>query len=264
MRQFLWMKWGICLLLLGVWQGATAGISIKGSKHDLSTSGYYAGTEGVSNPATATNEICIFCHTPHGTNTDIDDGQAEAGAAAAPLWNRRITDVGAYQVYQSDTMNANCAATPSPVTLVCLSCHDEIQHNSPINSAGAVKGVDVHNVVNPSNASVPDGFANTSPNCYACHNDNGEDGTAFSPKGNVPGRWWQIGPDLRNDHPVSIVYADAASADPSIRDTPESGVRLYAGRVECPSCHNVHDPQNLPFLRVPVSGSTLCYKCHDK
>jgi predicted CXXCH cytochrome family protein len=48
---------------------------------------------------------------------------------------------------------------------------------------------------------------------------------------------------------------------------PQNGwtdIKLFAGKVECPTCHAVHDPTNTPFLRTANGGSTLCLKCHDK
>jgi predicted CXXCH cytochrome family protein len=78
----------------------------------------------------------------------------------------------------------------------------------------------------------------------------------------------KIGTDLKNDHPISMTYPTVAQ-DPAFR-TPQdiqkgwSDVPLFGGKVECPSCHNVHNPDNVPFLRISNAGSALCYKCHDK
>jgi len=77
-----------------------------------------------------------------------------------------------------------------------------------------------------------------------------------------------IGPDLSDDHPV-MVRLDPAS-NPRLRDPAEAeslGLRLYGetrDQVECPSCHDPHDPTIHPFLRVSNAGSDLCLACHRK
>lgn len=86
--------------------------------------------------------------------------------------------------------------------------------------------------------------------CLSCH-----DGTLGSSQLSVSG-----GPDLRNDHPVSMDYPVGNS---NYR-TPSGGVKLFEGKVECPSCHSVHDPTNTPFLRISNSGSAMCLTCHTK
>ncbi|HEC17001.1 MAG TPA: hypothetical protein ENI99_10610 [Sedimenticola sp.] len=237
--------------LLGLAAQAAAAGTIVGSKHDLSTSGYYAALASAS----TSDEICIFCHTPHGFNDDLDnDGvqdQKSTTRAPAPLWNRRITPgMGTFTVYSSPTLNTTCDATPSPISLVCLSCHDEGLAGA--GAGGVVDGTDMHNLVNDSNR------GNAEPNCGACHPDGGE----------LPGTWWQIGPDLSNDHPVSMTYPTAAE-DPGFNIPPSlvtgwSDVKLFYGRVECPSCHNPHDPTNAPFLRKTLDDSSLCITCHQK
>ena len=149
----------VVLGLLGVITQQVLGDSIVGSKHDLSPSGWYgtgAGSAKGGVDPLATNEICVFCHTPHNANNDLDDdgildSTRPGGRSNAPLWNRRLDPTVGFTPYQSDTLNAACASIPSPVTLACLSCHDDIDHNS--GRDGAVTGQDVHNLVNPSNAS---------------------------------------------------------------------------------------------------------------
>lgn len=223
---------GIALLLVHQLLLAT---TIVGSKHDLSNGNFYGSPQ-----AGTANEICIFCHTPHNANT-----------SNGPLWNRNISDIDAFTPYTSSTMNANCAATPNPVSLACLSCHDEVGGGAVLASGDNAQ----HRLVNPSNAS------GGQPNCTACH---------FTPSGGIfPGSWFQIGPDLSNEHPVSLVYNDTLTEDADFNTPPDplsgwSDVKLFNGRVECPSCHNPHDPQYVPFLRKTINGSALCYVCHNK
>lgn len=72
-----------------------------------------------------------------------------------------------------------------------------------------------------------------------------------------------VGTDLSNDHPVSINYDTADTGLVNNGGAPTS-LPLYAGNVECASCHNVHDPANGAFLRLANTGSALCLDCHVK
>jgi predicted CXXCH cytochrome family protein len=68
-----------------------------------------------------------------------------------------------------------------------------------------------------------------------------------------------IGTDLTNDHPIGVVFPTTGSSYKSTHTTP-----LYNGKVECASCHAVHDNTNPPFLRMANGGSALCLDCHSK
>jgi len=81
---------------------ATPALSaITGTKHDLSA---YGG---------AGNELCVFCHTPHGGAT----------GGIAPLWNR--SQVSATNFYNSATLDAATSVASANLTdaPLCLSCH---------------------------------------------------------------------------------------------------------------------------------------------
>ncbi|MBN2755906.1 MAG: cytochrome c3 family protein [Bacteroidales bacterium] len=101
--------------------------------------------------------------------------------------------------------------------------------------------------------------------CLSCHdgtialeNFGGVDnGTNYIPGGA------NLGINLSNDHPIGFTY-DAAlvTADGGLNAPPAA--LLFAGRMECASCHNVHDNTHGHFLRMPNAGSALCLTCHDK
>lgn len=204
--------------------------TIVGSKHDLSVTNEYGFFAG------ATTEVCIFCHTPHGSNDGV----------GGPIWNRRITDQSQF------TMYTGTAGTPNNASIVCLSCHDGV---SAQGDDSAVAVYDQHNVVNNPGSGHETNMA--TPNCYACH---------FS--GDMyPQVNWRIGPDLTDDHPVSVSYASAKASRPLLKlvdDPTLVGIKLFSGMVECASCHSVHDKTNRPFLRKPNDGSGLCKSCHSK
>ncbi|MDQ1267713.1 MAG: hypothetical protein QG560_356 [Campylobacterota bacterium] len=201
------------------------GASIVGSKHDLSLSNYYGTYAG------STTEVCVFCHTPHAANEDID----------GPLWNRQFTDTGVFTLYQG------VAGTPNNASILCLSCHDGVSGEG---DSSAVAAFETHNLIN--NPGSGHATNPATPNCYACH---------FS-GGMYPGQEWRIGPNLTNDHPVSVIYPNTAQQD--FLETPMNGVKLYNGMVECSSCHDVHNPANGTFLRVSNVNSALCNSCHVK
>lgn len=172
------------------------------------------------------DEICVFCHTPH------------AGDTAAPLWNRTNPAGTSFTQYTSLTLTAT-VGKPAGVSLACLSCHDGVTaFDALINKPGSGAG--------------------TTPTFTGL--------TA----GKMPAGVTNLGTDLTNDHPVSFTYdaalatSDGGLVSPASASLVVAGIPLYGSKVECASCHNVHDNANAPFLRVANAGSALCLKCHVK
>jgi predicted CXXCH cytochrome family protein len=85
-----------------------------------------------------------------------------------------------------------------------------------------------------------------------------------------------IGTDLRNDHPISFIYDAALSAqDPGLWNpaTHLSGIgsgtiqqtMLFNDRLECASCHDVHNSTGISSLLLKTNAaSALCLTCHNK
>ena len=265
---------------------AQAGIS--STKHNLGTTGTQP------NHLTAgTEEICVFCHTPHGSDT----------SAPAPLWNKTLPAGSTFTTYaQLGTTSMEAAqATIGSVSLACLSCHDGTQAMDNMINAPGSGGYSV-------GGAVPAGNVWTS----------GAGTTQTNGRLNA-GVIANIGTDLRNDHPVSIQYCGggidatgvttavstksaSACRDTDFRDakavlintTPvfwvdttaaggtankrdKTDMILYtraagdfgAGSlaqpsVECASCHDPHTDANATFLRVSNLGSGVCLACHAK
>ena len=152
---------------------------------------------------------------------------------SAPLWSHALS-TATYTVYSSPTLNAGTPSgtigQPSASTKLCLSCHD---------NTVAVGGTTYIGTLG-----TPVGYAN-------------------------------IGTDLSNDHPVSFTY-DAAlvSLDPGLKPiTSPSGIgsgtiastMLFGGKMECASCHDVHNSAGFAYLLVKDNaGSALCLTCHAK
>jgi predicted CXXCH cytochrome family protein len=80
---------------------ASYGASIASSAHDLSGRGW------------GTDQICIFCHTPHNALTP----------QLVPLWNHAATAVASFTLYSSPSLTA-VPGQPAGVSKACLSCHD--------------------------------------------------------------------------------------------------------------------------------------------
>jgi len=234
-------------------------------------------------------EVCVYCHTPHGANTN----------AAAPLWNRTLPTSTVYQTYNTlnTTTLTQTVSQPGAASLPCLSCHDGQQAvDAIINMPGSGR----YNP-NPDNAFLGtwpsasgshDGLNNTG--CLACHNPAAPGFAATATDFTL----FAIGTDLRNDHPVGVNFP--ATSGPGTDWKSPSGsvtrgtvvtkffdedsnsrmdkgdIRLYGSgsdsRVECASCHDPHGVPsagagskfNPTFLRKTNAGSVVCLTCHSK
>lgn len=79
-------------------------------------------------------------------------------------------------------------------------------------------------------------------------------------------RYWTL-PDLRPEGYVlpesgSSSYLDLPTEKVSSPELLSTLVRTTRGKVECDSCHNPHNENIRPFLRVP--SASLCLVCHDR
>ncbi|HSN51679.1 MAG TPA: hypothetical protein VLS87_04050, partial [Woeseiaceae bacterium] len=139
--------------------------SIVGSKHDFTITGSAQAT------TSATDQVCVFCHTPHGA--DI--------TAPVPLWNKVLnseqTRFTRYSTLATPTFDSLEAPVGS-VSLACLSCHDGTQAMDVVLNQPGSGGY------NPAGAQIDTGAIGQ---------------MAGTP---VP----TLGQDLSNDHPVSMQY----------------------------------------------------------
>ncbi len=240
--------------LLG-FASATRAAGIADTKHNLSTSG-----TGSIHLSAGTTEICVFCHTPHGADTGV----------AAPLWNRAQT-VATFSLYSSSSLSST-PTQPTGTSLACLSCHD-----------GTVAFDALRNLPGSGGYTNAPSTAGTSTWTF----------TGTGDKKMPAGIITNIGTDLRNDHPISMVYADARgpSATSAIQTAgfraivttlskkcvggadcndaaalPLSSATIggSADYVQCTSCHDPHRSDTPTFLRKLNVGSALCLTCHVK
>lgn len=204
---------------------------VRGTKHDLSTVGMDPNSD----------QVCAFCHTPH-----------HANRAAGPLWNRFVDQTKVFQTYTSPTMTTSPEQPANTNSMLCLGCHDGTLGSAVVGNYG---GSDKHDLVVAPGGTMPD--TTSWPNCQRCHPDM---------YGGPPVNW--IGLDLRDDHPINMMYPTTAQ-NPHFRLPPDlsrgwANVPLFAGRVECATCHDPHDATNISFLRIANAGSALCVTCHTK
>ncbi|MDQ7005847.1 MAG: cytochrome C [Acidobacteriota bacterium] len=157
------------------------------------------------------------------------------------LWNHALS-TASYTMYSSSTLDGAADAQPTGITKMCLGCHD---------GTVAIDDFDNHN-----------------------------GGTNFIGTGDqIPQLSDGGNPDLRATHPISIVYDTADTGlHPTSNTMGGSGTIadvLEAGKVQCHSCHDVHDAPgeavaNTHLLRVAQTTSQggnpsgLCLTCHDK
>ncbi len=154
---------------------------------------------------------------------------ADASIADAPLWNHETTTT-VFTLYTSSTLDAADLIQPDASSKLCLSCHD-----------GTV---------------ALENFGGTTT------------GTNFISTGD-------LGTTLTDDHPISFTYntalatADGGLFDPATATTALGGTisndLLIGGKLQCASCHDVHNEyNNTSLLKIDNDASVLCLTCHDK
>lgn len=254
------------LVLWGFSSTALAGV--VGSQHDLTAGGAGQGTGD-------TDQVCIFCHTPHAAATD----------APVPLWNKVLPDPTGYTQYsQLATPSFDAQEAPvGSVSLACLSCHDGTQAMDVVLNLPGSGGF------NPGGSNIG--------------------GLGVMVGAPIP----MLGTDLTNDHPISMQYGGGGVAaedpdgeftgtlgDPDFTapqkatlngqpvwwvDSPvgtattreKTDMLLYTRDdlgaqepfVECGSCHDPHNDTTqsdtqVAFLRVDNTASQVCTSCHVK
>ncbi|MCR4303293.1 MAG: cytochrome c3 family protein [Gallionella sp.] len=272
--------------------------SIANTRHNLTQQPIGAGAGWMGGSRNDYGEVCVYCHTPHGSQT----------LQQMPLWNRTIkaTTYTTYDQLGTSTLTGTVSQPGNP-SLTCLSCHDgQTAIDSIINMPGSGNyqasqtttqnntfldtwpigpvqwgGLGGHGTLSNSPATL-----GNYGECMACHSPSGDQWGSAAPDFDS----FYIGTDLTNDHPVGITFP-AATGSGTDWNTPggtkgtslyfdvntntkmdKDEIRIYSGQVECASCH---DPHGVPdsangnvfkptFLRVANTGSALCLTCHNK
>ena len=188
----------------------------------------------------ASNSICSYCHSIHVPAAEAMDN--------TPQWNRKNNVGGSYGVYASPTMNATVADVKSDVnySLLCMSCHD----------GSALFAT----------TSYVDGRYPRTTTGFTW------DTTLTVPVGVNFGASGEL--SLTHTHPVNFTYDNAlATADGGLFNPASSSLafdggtgaklRLFAGKMQCPTCHNVHMKSGIGTF-MSSSGAKLCIACHNK
>lgn len=199
--------------------------TIVTSKHNLASSS----TNTIK--STNTNEVCVFCHTPH------------SNQATTVLWNRTGSSA-TYSVYSSPSMEA-AVSQPGSASKNCLSCHDgTVAFNSLLNNPGSGVG--------------------TAPTMSAA-SMTGYDSLGTNLTNDHP-----IG-FVYSTHQATDAHLRAAAATGSKVTVAFGGVTLPLvgtttanATLECTSCHDPHDGTNGQFKRVANTASQMCFTCHNK
>jgi len=205
---------------------------------------------GISQPGSAhnfavetwnpTGEICRVCHVPH------DHGRATQRYLNGLLWNHAVS-AASYTMYNSSwssTLNGAQSAQPDGTAKLCLGCHD-----------GTV---------------AIDTFDKYAGGTWYMEDQN--------PNFIIPRFTVGSNLDLRGTHPLSIAYDTVV--EPNLRATSTAmgtsgsiASVLDNGKVQCSSCHDVHDQETVAgtnLLRVAQTvaqggdPSGLCLTCHVK
>lgn len=244
---------------------STVNAQVAGSAHDLSTDG-----------GSQTNEVCVYCHTPHGADT----------TAVVPLWNKTLP-TSTYQRYSdlnTSSLDGTEAAVGS-VSLACLSCHDGSQAmdtviNAPgrgmnsgaIGTVGVMAGTPVPMLGTDLQNDHPISIQYGGGGPTAADADGVYAGALGDPDFTPPTKatintnpaWWvdsEAVPDGQRQRTDMILYTRA--------DAPAGAGAARQPFVECGSCHDPHNsstqgPGSVAFLRTSNAASAVCVACHDK
>jgi len=251
-------KFLILLVALVFVLGATAAFAIDGPHNFNDRYAPYQGTKSA----------CMFCHLPHGGSTNT---------TGLPLWARKNA-VTTFQVYGGGaTISGSTVGQPGAFSLACLSCHDGATAMNTVYKNGTALNYSLNGTTTPTT------IYNLSGGSYnpVIGNDSNRTGNN----------------DLRNDHPVGVVYNSSASyagLSSSVTQIGSSSNYLVNGKfiifgggdgtgtLECGSCHDPHNYNATgetftdgetgmtgnnggvggKYLRAPVSS--ICTDCHSR
>lgn len=237
--------------------------------HNLSSNATHGGIRAAA-PPDGTDQICVFCHTPHGASADGPLWNRAAPTSSFPLYSRDLaikdsysTGVKADAKYyaQGEAGAPSGHLYPNGASRLCMSCHDGVTAINILRS-----GDSIAMVANPGLLD-PDGSLKGSPG-------------SLDAIGSVV--------DLSTAHPISFVYVPPTGdpnaivnkinnaygsekyqtpSDPNV-DTPLDG----EGRMQCTTCHDPHIDNRLiaglPFWRQAVERAgfdpyaDVCNNCH--
>jgi hypothetical protein len=259
---------------------------IVASRHNLSTSGSFvhAVTDVEIDTNTliltvypGTTEVCVFCHTPHHTETD-----------SAPLWNKTsaTTSFTTYGNGSGDLdwdaktyVGKTTVGDPKWGSLACLTCHDGVTtFDALINRPGKGTGTPdfFFQMKKTATQSLAFDHFNTDVGADGCLNNSCHGQPANQASNFVTSML--IGTDLTDDHPMSIRYRGGSVASLRTTATVISGINMCTQQESDGSCQEelvngnlwsvagfINDTATIDdLLRGSSGGATIeCSSCHD-
>lgn len=207
----------------------TPGAGIVGSPHDFSAKLWAEFENGDYNRA------CILCHI----STDKLNARSSLDSRYFPLWDtgsssKTFTNYNSGRDRVRQSTAELLGAQPGRISKFCLGCHDGA-HASNNYGRAAIDSRLIARILDTSPSKVIGAMG-----------------------------------DLSNHHPIGFDYELVRSANKFIAP---SGYRigshaigdlLVNGKMECTTCHSVHNTGNTgeKLLWVSDSGSALCLSCH--
>jgi hypothetical protein len=187
------------------------------NRHNFSSSATHGGPQA-QDPATGgTDQICIFCHTPHSAASESTLwSRPDPTITTFPLYNSQLVIKGDYPGSSgtqeiSEYKNDGSVTYPSGASRLCLSCHDGVTAIGILNDGTSIAMLGAQNLVTGS----------------AIINDN-----------------------LKTSHPISFVYdVPVRDAINSFRpgDTYKLPLNLNVhtpldgeNKMQCTTCHDPH------------------------
>ncbi len=239
-------------LSLGVTALYAASLTDPDNQHNLSSSATHGGPQAQVPASGGTDEICIFCHTPHSAVPDT------------PLWSRPDPATATFPLYANDLVIKGAAGSPVGTP---AGAEDRSQYKND------------GSVVYPSGSSRL---------CLSCHDGvtsigTLSDGSSIAMVGNVDLISGTAVIDLSTSHPISFVYdndvlVDVLTVYPGAYQLPPDGDGIDTpldgeNKMQCTTCHDPHDDTSLdggglpPFWRhttnvVADEYDDVCNQCH--
>ena len=223
--------------------GAQGFDQVLSSKHNLLAAG----------PSSPMDMVCGSCHI---------EGK---GTETAPAWdNENPTKTFPLQHIMPPALGKGTPETkPFGPSFDCLTCHDGVLgnnvHQLGFSGSGPTDNPDAVEALQ-TGLRTPDHPSSIS---YPRQPDGRMTSDRVDPKLK---RYWSI-PD-RDENGVTIPTGPKSAAlslqniDPNDPAAASSLVRTFMGVIHCDTCHNPHNNDTRPFLRVP--HKTLCLVCHDR
>jgi predicted CXXCH cytochrome family protein len=226
---------------------AAAYAAITNSKHDLSSGNTTAGAIKSS----STDQICVFCHTPH------------KAQSTQVLWNHTAS-LNTTLNWGGVTQTSGGTLLPTTVStrsMRCLSCHDgSVALGDVTNFGGVAANLTMTGTGQSAGILTDDYYV-----IGASGNLGGNHPVGIPYPGQAAG---QYNGRASGAQVNSAEYVSAATLTGSATTT----VKLFADTtnptvvgIECGSCHDVHNSQSLPaLLWKSNAASALCLSCHIK